>query len=245
MNRVKLFAWAVGFFVVVATSLSTAAFAALPTVLTPTGGEEATGFEGEEVAGSENTRVETTKGEVIECEQIVKKETNGTVPSMNRSLGSFHTMVSNCSTTVGGTKIECNSLGDSAGMVLLSGEYHLVWDKKGTGLELHLAILFLIKKLHLQCTSLVLLLLEGEQLCLLLKTPPISSSLVEFHCTIPEGTKGKQEDKAYFNDKEEEVPVKVTISLNGGTGIESAVLGLGLLLYLNRAGKSVTVEVMC
>ena len=82
----------------------------------------------------------------------------------NKPLGAIHMELKNCSTEHG--SIKCTGLGDSAGVVLALGSWHLVFDSLTT---LSAGFVILWEKVHLNCSALVLLLLTGERICLELK----------------------------------------------------------------------------
>src|SRR6202035_2679913 len=82
----------------------------------------------------------------------------------NKPLGSFHIEFKNCTTEKGA--IKCTGLGDSAGVILALGTWHLVFDNLTT---LSVATLSLFEKIHLNCSALVLVLVSGELVCLGLK----------------------------------------------------------------------------
>ncbi len=229
MKCLRLFGLVAGL-LVLGGVLSASAFA-LPTVLPNTAGTTA---DGEQLGA--NSLFETKSGSNVLCTELLKSETVLTINSSG-DLGSFHIDLHKCTGTISGIKQECNSLGDSAkGLILLGGEWHLVDDHLT---ELGVAILFLIKSFHLECSALALLILTGDFLCLLLKPTAGKATLFEYHCIQ---TKGVPEDKTWWNDEGKEQTAKMESSLNGGAFEEMAWLALFLELFLLN-GKNAEVEV--
>jgi len=147
------------------------------------------------------------------AKKIVCKSATSAGGDTSASLGTFTIHFIECEEPE--LKVKCNSLGDAAGHILTGGEYHLVWDSLTT---LGVAILFLPKPLHLECTSLVLILVEsrtaaGGVLCLI-KEPGTSLATHIFKCEV---TGAVQKDRTYWNDKaEEQTEVLLACALNEG-----------------------------
>jgi hypothetical protein len=93
--------------------------------------------------------------------------------------------------------VKCTGLGDTTGVILALGRWSLVWDrKKGSSFgELTTATLFKIEQVHFNCTALVLLLVQGEQLCLDLKSTETNKTHT-FTC-IPTVEGGSEQSEEY------------------------------------------------
>ena len=127
-------------------------------------------------------------GGTIQCE---KAEANGT-EEKTHPLGEFHIHFLNCKNTA--TGVECNSLGDKPGIILVLGTWHLVYDVVEK--ELDTATLFLPLTVHFECTSFFLIEVKGELVCLDLQ--PLSKLLSHlFHCHQKEAL---QLEKIWWND---------------------------------------------
>jgi hypothetical protein len=110
----------------------------------------------------------------------------------------------------------CNTEGDAAGVILIKGEFHLVFDSFE---PLHAAILLLVGETAIKCGATTIH-VKGELLGLV---EPINTETTTFkvktHCVV--GKKGLQEDLTYWNDagtKKE----KTTLEANFGLGFEKA-----------------------
>jgi hypothetical protein len=159
------------------------------------------------------------------CKEAVSLLAENTIESNSPPLGKFQMHYSGCMDEA--TKQKCTGLGETPeGTILVKGTWHLVWDEKGATFELTVATLFLVEPVHYNCTALVLLKVEGEQLCLDL-TPTELSKTHSYHC-IANGT--KQEDSWCKKDvagcKELVTPI-LKMSVNEAAAKESAQLGLG------------------
>ncbi len=230
MKQFRLFALLAGFVLVLGGALSATALA-LPTVLPL---ESQTG-QGEQI-GTSTFKTTNTTEESVSCKENTPKESLFTINSTG-NLGSFHIDWHKCLGKISGAEHECNSLGDpTAGLILLGGEWHLVDDHLT---ELGVAILFLINSFHLECSSLALLLITGDVLCLLVKPVSGLATLFEFRC---EAVNGVPTDKTWWNDGGTEQTAKLESALNGGKAREAGETGLLLLLML-KSGKNTEVEV--
>ena len=153
-----------------------------------------------------------------------------TIESNLPPLGKFQMHFTGCKDK--GTGATCTGLGEAAGVSLVGGTWHLVWDEKaGSAFELTVATLFLLNAAHFNCTALVLLKLEGEQLCLDLD-PLTLSKTHEFHCIVKKATEPiEQEDTWCKKDVAkvctELVTPKLNTSVNEAAGKASALLSLG------------------
>ena len=109
--------------------------------------------------------------------------------------GGWHMMCEE--STIERGAIKCTGLGDTTGVILALGRWSLVWDrKKGSSFtELTTATLFTTEQVHFNCTVLVLILLEGAQLCLDLK-PTETNKTHTFIC-IPTEKGGSEQSEEY------------------------------------------------
>jgi hypothetical protein len=195
MRRFKLLGLALMAVFVAAAGVVGTASAALPKVLPETGTERTW-------TGTNSGNVELKGATNLTCTEA---PTTGTQET-NKPLGAFHMEIKNCTAEKGA--IKCTGLGDAAGVILLLGTWHSVFDNLAT---LSAAILYLFEKLHYNCSSLVLVLLSGELVCLSLK-PTESAATHTHHCVVTSG--GVQEDTHYFNEAGTEVPAGPTCSIN-------------------------------
>jgi hypothetical protein len=164
----------VGLLVVLAAvaAMATSAFAVQPSNL-PTGAKAFTGVaEGSTVYHSEQGNVTCTAA-----------KGSGEETSNEPPLGSFHIDFENCE--LDKLKAKCTGLGETtAGTVLVLGTWHLVFDREvGHAFAgLTVATLFLVNAVHFSCSALVLIVTEGEVLCLDLK-PTEAVAKHSYHCT--------------------------------------------------------------
>jgi hypothetical protein len=159
----------------------------------------------------------------VACKEATSLLAENTIESNLPPLGKFQIRFLGCKDEATGTT--CTGLGDTAGTVLYGGTWHLVWDEKGATFELTVALLFLIAPVHFNC-SVVLIKLEGELLCLELKSTELSKTH-SYHC-IANGT--TQEDSWCKKDVagcKELVKPLFKCSVNEAEGTPCAVLGLG------------------
>ncbi len=133
-------------------------------------------------------------------------------------LGPFHIHLEECTTKVAGITVKCNSTGDEAGIVLALGEFHLVYDKLGTGTALGVGILLLFEELKLECPKggTTKIAVKGEELCLV--TPvakPVTST--EFYTVVCKSNeKGDQIEKYWNSAGTAEIAPLLLVSFNGG-----------------------------
>jgi hypothetical protein len=164
-----------------------------------------------------------SNGTVV-CKEGVSLLAGNTIDSNLPPLGKFEIHFSGCKQPA--INQPCTGLGETEGTILVKGTWHLVWDEKGATFELTVATLFLIEPVHFNCTALVLLKVEGEQLCLDLKPTELSKTHT-FHCIANET---KQEDSWCKKDVagcKELVTPKLLTSVNEAAAKESAELALG------------------
>ncbi len=79
--------------------------------------------------------------------------------------------------------MKCTGLGEATGVILVLGEWHLVWDRlKGGSFALtQSAILLLNNAVHYSCSIILVEVLAGETLCLHLEAE-VKKAKHEFHC---------------------------------------------------------------
>jgi hypothetical protein len=135
-------------------------------------------------------------------------------------LGTFTFDFEEC--TLGGE--ECHSLGDAAGIILDSGEWHLVLDT--LSMVDHHLIWWLLKELHIECKFLsVLLLFKGNNL------GTITGSKTEFIIEMRAKGAKEQEFKEFENNKGEKVKAQLLVSEDGGTFEEAALESEDILKF--------------
>jgi hypothetical protein len=163
----------------------------------------------------------------VTCETAT---TEGTEEA-GKPLGLFHEHLKNCTGEEG--KVKCTGEGEEAGVILILGNWHLVFDRKkgGTFVELTTAILYLLTPVKFKCTVFFTVELKGEQLCLHLKPTEKAISHSD-HC-IAEGLKQTEEwCKSDVGGTCVEAVVPVLLAnQNGGAFKEVAGLGLETRRY--------------
>jgi len=195
MRRFKLLGLALMAVFIVAVAITSTASAALPKILPETGVAR-------NWTGASTGAVELLGATAVKCNTAPSEGTQ----EANKPLGTFHIKFEGC--TAEKEAIKCTGLGDTAGVILSLGTWHTVDDNLS---PLSAALLFLIEKVHFNCSSLVLVLVSGELVCLWLK-PTESEKTHSFHCVQLAG--GGQEDTHYFNEEEKEVKAGLTCSVN-------------------------------
>jgi hypothetical protein len=208
MRRFKLLGLTLMAVFIAAVAVASTASAALPKILPETGAAR-------NWTGTNSGTVELQGGTNTTCTEALATGTQ----EANKPLGSFHIEIRGCTTEKGA--IKCTGLGDTAGVVLILGTWHSVFDNLTT---LSAAILFLTERVHFNCSALVLVLVSGELVCLWLK-PTESAATHAFHCVVTAGK--NQEDEAYFNEAGTEVKAKLSCSVNEAAK-EEACLELAL-----------------
>jgi hypothetical protein len=178
---------------VAAVAVASTASAALPKVLPETGVAR-------EWTGKSEGVVELKGPTSVECTEAPATGTQ----EANKPLGLFHIEFKNCS-SIG---VKCTGLGDATGTILTLGTWHSVFDLLTT---LTAGLVFLIEKVHFNCSALVLVLVSGELVCLWLKAEE-SNVTHSFHCKATSST--VQEDEKYFNEAGTEVKTKLSCSVN-------------------------------
>jgi hypothetical protein len=102
----------------------------------------------------------------------------------------------------------CRSLGDAAGVILLSGEWKLV-------VLNHMGVIGTLmkrKEVHIECGPLTLILVRGSGIFI---PTPVHKKAKSFEDDL-NVKEGKQEVTEYENEKEEKVKVAIEASINGG-----------------------------
>jgi hypothetical protein len=199
MGRLKAFGLTLAVLCLLGTVASASALAAaLPEFSTETGFTESAG----------KSIFETAGGVKVTC---VASSTTTTVSS--KKAGTFHMAFEGCEETA--LKAKCNSSGDSAGVILLVGEWQLVPSTKETALLL----LTLTSEVHVECGKLFSATVKGTTLA---PIAPINTLTTKYKLTIKE-TKGKPELTEYENDGGEKVKTQLLASVNGGAYGEMAI----------------------
>lgn len=198
---------------------------ALPEILPTT----ITTFTGKK-AGSAEAKLVKANGETVECKEA--KGENGTVES-NRHLGLFHISFTGCKAF---GFVGCTGLGESPGVILSLGSWHVVFDTLKASLsEAGVAVLFLPGEVHFSCsTELVTVAAGGMVLCLILN-PTALTKVFEFHCNKASGANRPEETK-YYNEAGTLVPITpLSSKKNEGTAEESTEVALGTIEYPEAA----------
>lgn len=143
---------------------------------------------------------------------VVSSELEAEQAPSSKKLGTLHIIfkATKCKNPLLGTA-SGESLGDSAGIVLVLGEYHVV----NSGL-----VLLLISPVHIEClfsSGTVLLVVEGD---LLGKLTQVNKTKFELEV---KGSKGKQTNATeYENNSKEKVATKLETSSSLGTKAASS-----------------------
>lgn len=154
--------------------------------------------------------LETTKAEKIVCSAVTGEGVQETASS-----GSFHNHFTGCESA----GLKCNTTGDEAGVILILGELHLVYDSLS---PLSVAVLLSPGEVVLKCTALVTLKMKGNELCHGLE-PTVHAFTHWDHCVQ---SKGKSTDEHYWNDAGAEQTASLLLSKNGAAFVECAELAL-------------------
>lgn len=207
MKRFRLLGLALLAVLALGAVMSASAFA-LPELLpVKAGGSQ---FKGK--SDGANLSFESASKEKLECTAAPMEGAQ-----TNDTSGTFHFTLTGCKAQPLG--VQCNSLGDAAGSILVLGAFDQVFDVLS---PLGEAVLLLFETIHLECTSLVLLRLTGELVCLWLEGLTSKVSHL-FHCNQ---TSGVQEDQTWFNDVGTAVTANLKTSKNGGTPEAGGLLAL-------------------
>ncbi|HEV2975262.1 MAG TPA: hypothetical protein VGX69_09755 [Solirubrobacteraceae bacterium] len=169
MRRFKSLVLALATICVAVTAISASASAAEPVTLP----ESLTGRTGTgESEGEPEFSTETAEAGVSVVVKCSTAPSEGTEEAKKAS-GLFHIHFLGCESEISkGTKVKCTDLNHSTpGEILALGTWRLVFDKKigGNFEKLTTAVLSLMEPVHFSCSSLVLVEVRGEVLCLALK----------------------------------------------------------------------------
>jgi hypothetical protein len=191
------------FAIIAATAALASAVMALPTF----SGTAAT--QSNETGGKHTATV--AGGASIKCESETALSTLAT-----RNSGPF---TLDCNTTTQGGE-ECHSLGDSAGVILISGTWHLVLDVRSS-VDGHYLLLEL-SELHVECpkSAVKLLLFSGA---LLASIAAHAGSETVYGETSKDGGGVAQEFSEYENDTGTGVKVALKAQQEGGKAKETFV----------------------
>jgi hypothetical protein len=138
-----------------------------------------------------------------------------------------------------GSSNKCNTAGDATGVVLMSGEFHVVPIALS---PLQLGVLFLVSSFTVLCESGVEVVVAGNFLGTLSKIGSEATELTEPFSAI-EGTRGKQTISEYYNDGGTKIPARLTSEAGGGPLASAinigpelglAVLGSQMIVITNR-----------
>jgi hypothetical protein len=143
-----------------------------------------------------------------------------------KPLGPIHIEFKECKSSMA---VACTGLGDAAGVILVLGQWHLVFDKISG--ELLPAKLFLFETIHFSCAALVLVIVTGELVCLDLEAT-VSKTTHLYHCIVEgSGSTERQQDKAYFNETGQSVPAELACSINEAAAAPCFALWLATTIY--------------
>jgi hypothetical protein len=193
---------------------SASAASVLPEFSPATGGTAA--------SGEGTLQVENTK---VTC-----KTSSDTFGQLSTRLGTFKLDFLTCK-SVGE---ECKGLAQSAGLIELTGEYHLVALKTEPK---HFLILFLVPKVHIECIDPIntLVLVSGDVLGLI--KPQGGTSMRTFEIDVlteGAGNTLKQQLTKFTNNTGEEITANLKGSVDGGTERESYENSGIALLFTNE-----------
>jgi len=193
-----------------AAMMATSAFA-LPTVLIG-GSEEAHAYTGKSIG---ETKLETPSTSVA-CSSASGE---GTIEA-SKPLGQGHIRFAGCKDLVA-----CTGTGESSGVILSLGSYHLVYDTLKTSLsEAGVAILSLLGATKFNCSGFAEVEIKGMILCLI-KNPTVLTKVFTFEC---KGTKGKPEESKYYNAGGTLVSISPLLSVVGtAAATESDIVSNG------------------
>lgn len=163
--------------------------------------------------------LEASSGTKVECEKA-----KGSGEDTSDTLGKFTIDFEGCKTP-SFFNAKCNTIGDGAGIILSTGEYHFVYD---TLSPLGVAVLFLANETKFECSTFLKTTVKDHLVCLILE-PEVKMLTHLFHC---EQEKGKQKEKTYENDEGKKIEkAELLCSLNGGAFEACAELALAEMTY--------------
>lgn len=139
------------------------------------------------------------------------------------------------------TKDKCHTTGDAEGVMLSSGEYHLVPLEVSGALPL--GILYLISEFETTCTGGIDVLFRGNMLSSLEGIGSESTELCGASTTLEGSETGKPDLSTYFNDGGTKITTKLETEAGAGfvqsdvdvtESISLSVLGSQMILITNR-----------
>jgi hypothetical protein len=209
MGHVKTLRMALFAVLALGTVFTVTASAALPDIHVGTGGKYPVTSEGSVGTGAKVVgRIETEIGEILTCTKVKFTATLNELTSLQPG-----TLVGTGCTEKNGHL--CNTLGQVAGEILASGEFHIVF----SGLSpITVGFLVLFPEPTIDCNA--------NKLKIKIKAPILTKLNVAAGLEVSEYklesacTKGKQEPREYYNDEE-----KLTVAnflANFGLGFEKA-----------------------
>lgn len=211
MNRMRGICMAsIAVFALAAALIAPAAFAELPDKHVLSGETYPAVSEGE-VSGTEVVVLETEIGEKLTAGALHISEELTELSSLG-PISKWWKQVLEPK-----TKTSCNTPGDAAGNVKISGEKHIVKPPVQVGKYL---VVYLFKETTIECNSGKLKVKLRSPVIFSLEKVTSGSDTTEYGLVSKCSGKGKAESKEYLND--EEKAVKGVLTMNFGLGFESA-----------------------
>jgi hypothetical protein len=205
MRRIQALALALFGMAVLGAGLADLAAAALPQVLPEKPAVE-------DVTVAKQLTLTTLAGSTISC--------GSTLPLVEFTkegrLGPYHLHFSGCSAKFGTLTAKCNTAGDSSGIVLTLGEFHLVYDVLTP--VLGVAILFLAEETTIECSALIKIKAKGNIACLV---KPLNTVTTTFTGVCEQSSGDPKE--SFYTDSGVLTATSLLLSFNGGA-FESAAL---------------------
>lgn len=217
MRRLALLIPALAIFLALAAGDATASWAAeLPQFTVETGFTGSTGA----------TTIETAKGTTVTCKKATIEGTAATKRS-----GTFHLAETECKSS----GFACTSAGDSSGVILVTGEWHLADDSADViGERLGATFVLLSpEEFGFTCAALVKAKMKGTVLAAI---SPSDVETTAYELQLNE-TKGKEEFTQYENEAGEAVATKLLASIGGGAFEEAGVHATEAKLTTAKATK--------
>lgn len=181
-----------------------------------------TGFTGSTAA----TTIETAKGTTVTCKSATVEGTATTKRS-----GTFHLAEKECKSS----GVACTGTGDSSGVILATGEWHLADDSADVIGE-RLGVTFVLlspEEFGFTCAALVKVKTKGKVLAAI---SPADVETTAYELQLNE-TKGKEEFTQYENEAGEAVTTKLEASINGGAFEEAGIHATEAKLTTAKATK--------
>lgn len=217
MRRLAQFIFALAVLLAVVAGNATASWAAeLPQFTVETG------FTG----STATTTLETAKGTAVTC----KKGTVEGSAATKRS-GTFHLAEKECTSS----GFACTTAGDSSGVILITGEWHLVGDSADLIGE-HLGTIFMLfspTEFTFSCAELLKVKTKGTFLG---AASPVDVETTSYELKLNE-TKGKEEFTQYENEAGEPVTTQLLASINGGAFEEAGAHAVEAKMSAAKATK--------